>query len=109
MDYRNRKYYLVNWSYDRNYRIKNLKLLAPSIKMHSPYNHFKSFENGNKMAYDGLAKNCTGILGVDTMLSCKKEESEAVEYELRKMARRDSDFVWGRGKFCEITKEMCGQ
>lgn len=61
------------------------------------------------MSYDGFAKNCTNIPFVDTMLSCRKEESAAVEYELRKMIRKDADPVWGGGKFCEITKEMCGQ
>lgn len=105
MDYRNRKYYIVNWSYDRDYRIKNLKLFAPSIKMHSPYNHFKSFEGEEGKIYDGVAKDLTDIRFVDTMMSCKNEEAPAVEYELRKMVRRDS----GRGKFCELTKDMCGQ
>lgn len=39
------------------------------------------------------------------MLSCKKEDSENLEYELRKAESRDG---WG-SRFLKLDKELCGQ
>lgn len=102
MDYTCRKYYLVSIPYfSREMRIGYFKIAAPSLKMHPPYNHFRY----GKYPYDGAAYSFTKMHRPDMMISCSIEDSEALEYELRKMVRRDD----GYGYFCELTKELCGQ
>lgn len=106
MDYRHRKYYLVSIPYfSRNMRIGYFKIAAPTIKMHIPYNHFKHGKLKNIQQYDGLHFLETNMRRPDMMVSCKIEDSDALEYELRKMVRNDDPY----GAFCEITKEFCGQ
>ncbi len=103
MDYRERNYYLVRldcWDYAM--RMQYLKLAAPSLKIHPPYNHFKN----NDSDYDAIFTHKLGLGGYwQMMLSCRKEDSEAVEYELSKAERRD-----GYGsRVLKLNKEMCGQ
>ena len=104
MDYRNRNYYLAkisNCSYDM--RMHNFRLVAPSLKIHSPYNHFKN----NEKDYDGTYTRPLGYAGYwQMMLSCTKEDSESLEYELRKAERRDDPKT---SYFLKLTKELCGQ
>ena len=100
MDYRKRKYYLVRLdtcAFDM--RMEYLKLASSTLKIHAPYGHF---EYGK---YDGDYKSKTGLLCVQMMISCKKEDSELVEYELRKACRNDGSY----SAFSELTKEVCGQ
>lgn len=104
MDYRHRKYYLVSIPYfSRDMRIRYFKIVAPSLKMHSPYNHF--CHRDNEQAYDGKWSNLTGVMRPDIMMSCTIEDSAALEYELHKMVRNDD----GYGKFFELTKNLCKQ
>ena len=43
MDYRNRNYYFATIDYlSYDMRLKFYKLAAPSLKIHSPYNHIKN-------------------------------------------------------------------
>lgn len=97
MDYRKRNYYLANidyFSYDM--RLRYYKLASPSLKIHPPYYHFKN--------NDKLQDKVNGRYW-QMMLSCKKEDSEALEYELRKAERND-----GCGsRFLKLDKELCGQ
>lgn len=102
MDWRNRNYYLVKTDYYA-YKMRHeyYKLAAPSLKIHSPYNHFRP--KTSKYGYDGDYENVTGMNYVQEMFSCRIEDSELLEYELRKASRRD-----GPGSnFIKITKEMC--
>jgi hypothetical protein len=78
------------------------KLAAPSLKIHSPYNHFKPAIS--KSGYDANYRRITGMSYVQEMLSCRIEESGLLEYELRKASRNDHG-----SRFIKITKEMCGQ
>lgn len=97
MDYRHRNYYLVNlnrFSYEM--RLEYCKWAAHSLKIHSPYNHLKN----NKHSQDYANRTYWQM-----MLSCRKEDSEALEYELRKAKRRDD---WG-SDFLKLDKELCGQ
>lgn len=105
MDYRKRKYYLVTLDYfSYNMRINILKLAAPTLKIHSPYNHIRR-KCKYKSNYDGEHYDVTGMGYVQFMVSCWIEESNLIEFELRKAERED-----GQGsKFIELTKEMCGQ
>lgn len=97
MDYRYRDYYLVNIdSFVYNMRMRYYKLAAPSLKIHPPYYHLKN----NKYSQDYIKRRYWQM-----MLSCKKEDSEALEYELRKAERRDD---WG-SRFLKLDKELCGQ
>lgn len=108
MDWRSRKYYLVSIPYFcRDMRINYFKIAAPSIKMSEPYNHVahKIGRYGSDYKYDGQWCKETGVHRPDYMISCKTEESEALEYELRKMVRNDGYY----GAFYELTKEFCGQ
>ena len=97
MDYRHRDYYLVNInSFAYNMRMRYYKLASPSLKIHQPYYHLKN----NKYSQDYIKRRYWQM-----MLSCKKEDSEALEYELRKAERRDG---WG-SRFLKLDKELCGQ
>ena len=53
MDWRERNYYLV-YTNPFAYRMRHeyYRLAAPSLKRHSPYNHFKEYMNYAN--YDGL-------------------------------------------------------
>lgn len=104
MDWRQRDYYLIKtdyMSYEMRHRF--YKLAAPSVKYHIPYNHFP---NGNKkMNYDGDFHTVCGMASPQEMISCKKEESENLEYELRKAFRND-----GCGsRFVKLDKTMTRQ
>lgn len=104
MDYRKRKYYLVRLDYlSYTMRMKFLKLID-SVKIHSPYNHFRIYSSGGNN-YDGNYQDITGMGYIQFMLSCQKEDSSLVEFELRKAERRDECGC----TFVELTKEMCGQ
>ena len=98
-------YYLATISYaSYDMRMRYYKLAAPSLKMHPPYNHFK---NG-KM----LDRHNDGAKGHywQMMLSCKKEDSEALEYELRKAERNDKGFSsWDKSTFLKLNKKLLGQ
>ena len=105
MDWRNRNYYLVRLCVSsRDMRMEYFKTAAPSMKMHSPYNHFKSNENNN-FDHDGKYSKITGVHIPEMMISCKKADAEALEYELRKAVRRDDNC----SNFYKLSKEICGQ
>lgn len=97
MDYRNRNYYLANIDYfSYAMRLRYYKLAASSLKIHPPYYHIKN----NDKPQDKVNGRYWQM-----MLSCKKEDSEALEYELRKAERND-----GCGSlFLKLDKELCGQ
>lgn len=117
MDYRERRYYLVRfndgsgyigmwWSknHDNNSErystyCNMLKRKIPSIKVHAPYNHFKT--NTDKYGYDGSMEN---IGYIQLMISCRKEEIEKFKDILLEIREKDDYLV-----VKEITKEMCGQ
>lgn len=110
MDYRYRNYYLVTVDYcSYDMRMEYFRIAAPSLKIHSPYNHFKC--NGEE--YDGRYTRHLGYGGYwQMMLSCKKEDSEVLEYELRKAKRRDGEYksIYSTGSnFLKLDKELCGQ
>lgn len=97
MDYRYRDYYLAKLDpFAREMRMEYFKLVAPSLKVHSPYRHIKN----NHRPQDNINGRYWQM-----MLSCKKEDSEALEYELRKANRRD---YYG-SYFFKLTREICGQ
>ena len=105
MDYRNRDYYLVTIAYESyDMRLNYYKMAAPSLKMHSPYNHFK---NGHMFdRYNDGAKGRYWQM----MISCKKENSEALEYELRKASRNDKCISsWSDSYFIKLDKNLLGQ
>lgn len=111
MDYRKRKYYLVAFCYF-NQSIYEIKNKVPSVKIHPPYNHFrnkkaknfiKKFNLTNRDLYDG------DIHGkyVQTMLSCKKEESDILE----KLIEEDlkDEFIGRYTHISNVTKSDLGQ
>lgn len=104
MDYRKRNYYLVSILYSSyNMRLSYFKLAAPSLKICAPYNHFKH----NDKEYDGAFTGKQGYSKYwQMMLSCRKEDSDALEYELRKTVRRDGQ---NYSRFLKLSKELCGQ
>jgi hypothetical protein len=72
MDRRLREYYLVSFSYlSYDLRMNDLKVCVPSLK-----------RSQNKMS--GIYKD------FQHLLSCNKKHTESMEYELRKMKRRDN-------------------
>ena len=104
MDYRKRNYYLVTIYYLSYYmRLRRYKLAAPSLRIRAPYNHFKG---GYSDSYDGeYTKRLFNCGYWQMMLSCKKEDSEALEYELRKAERNDN----GNSYFIKLDKGLLGQ
>lgn len=71
MDNTNRNYYMVKFKYVyKDYRIKEIKVACQSAKF--------------------FHKECTTTL----MISVKREEHEALEYELMKADRRDGLCKW---------------
>ena len=74
------------------------------MKMHPPYNHFKSNKN-TAFDHDGNYSKITGVLVPEMMISCKKEDTESLEYELRKAVRNDD----GWSSFYKLSKAVCGQ
>jgi hypothetical protein len=110
MDYRHRDYYLVSIDYSSyDMRMQYYKIAAPSLKIHPPYNHFKNGRDWDM--YNDVAKGYYWQM----MMSCKKEDSEALEYELRKAERNDnSNRHWTFGgiygsHFLKLSKELLGQ
>ena len=88
MDYRLRDYYLVYTDpYSWNMRHDYYRLAAPSIKRHS----------------SNIRINSPCFMAQE-MISCLKEESMALEYELRKAARNDK---WSA--FIKVNKQIMGQ
>ena len=78
MDRRLREYYLVNFNYIAyEMRLKTLKVCVPSLK-----------RSQNKMG--GIYKN------YQHLFSCHRKDVESMEYELRKMVRRDGGCGWLR-------------
>ena len=102
MDYRFRKYYLVKMPFDSyDMRLRFFKIAAPSLKIHSPYNHFKE----NKKDYDGVYTRLIGLSSMwNLLISCNKEDSESLEYELKKSKRNDTG-----SNFLEVHKNLLGQ
>lgn len=97
MDWRERDYYLVNIEYfSYSMRLRYYKLAAPSLKIHPSYNHIKGNENKRDVINNRYFQ---------MMLSCKKEDSEPLEYELRKSVRNDGCC----SRFLKLNKEICGQ
>ena len=99
MDYRRRNYYLVkfDWS-SKDMRLEYLKIACEKLKIHAPYNHIRINTR------DSIAESNENVFFPEMMISCLKEDSEAVEYELRKSERRDK-----YSKFVKLTKEICKQ
>ena len=105
MDWRNRKYYLAMFDHhSRDMRLENLKIASPTLKIHPPYNHHKSTQMPDNIYGIHDHMNFGQWKWWHMMISCCLEDSEAVEYELKKATRIDYDSC-----FMEITKEMCGQ
>lgn len=116
MDYRERRYYLVRFNdgsgfewWSKNHddfgrKFSNycnmLKGKIPSIKIHKPYNHFKS-NNKKKDNYDGEIKE---IGYVQLMISCRKEYYESFKKIISEIKEQDNCVVCK-----EITREMCEQ
>ena len=103
MDWRNRDYYLVEFEYtSEDMRRGYFKLVSPSVKYHKAYNHFKQFNT--KPCFNQDWKHLDFYPRY--MVSCRKDESEALEYELSKADRRD----WNSEvHHVKLTKEMTGQ
>ena len=82
MDRRLRKYYLVTFEYDSyNMRMDYTKICCESRKVH-PVKEYWS----NQFGYYQM------------LMSCRNEDSESLEYELRKAVRNDK----GKTKYLEI-------
>lgn len=84
MDYRNRRYFLVEFhDATRNLRMKHIKDADPSAKFHPPYGHLGYGK------YDGIGFAITGLSSPSCMLGCSKEMADAVLHELRKIPGED--------------------
>ena len=111
MDYTNRKYYLARF-YNPNQCIDILKRNIPSIKIHSPYNHFrndkakritkmKSITIPKPDIYDG---DVCGYY-VQVMISCPKIHVAELDSLLRGIRIYTDLYVFWK----EVTKEELKQ
>ena len=84
MDFRERNYYLASISVFESYdmRLSYFKLAAPSLIVR-PCN--------DRLYALGVA---LGLKHPNLYLSCRKDECEDLEYELRKAERRDKYSKW---------------
>lgn len=83
MDYRERKYYFVLIEYGSyDMRLRYFHIVAPSLKVHYMNDYRRRF-----------AKQCD-FMYPNLLLSCRKEDAEDLEYEMRKAERRDSYSTW---------------
>lgn len=99
MDYRNRKYYIVQFDYESfDMRKSYFKIASPSIKFHSPYNHIKG--NNTYKNYDTVDL----CIRPWYMISCREDESRLLQLEMEKASRNDSCF-----NYRELTREFCKQ
>lgn len=99
MDYRERRYFLVSFNYStRDMRMKNLKMVDPSVKFNPPYGHLPD----TKWGYDGERCDITGLSFPTTMMSCSKDKVDAVLYELRKTVGEDH-----YSGYYELNKSCC--
>lgn len=100
MDYRNRDYFLVQFNpCSYNMRMDFCKINVDSLKIHSPYNHFKEWIEDNNC--DSYHKECGYV---QMLMSCKKNETGALIYELDKAVRRD-----GYSHYLQVDKNVLGQ
>ena len=86
MDYRERKYYIMNVHENYNDKLKELRKAIPSLSFHKPYNHFtfknkrfKSLSKTKVLVYDGDCISNKEKIYIQQIASCKKEESDKFE------------------------------
>ena len=94
MDYRERKYYIMNIHSNYENKIKELRANIPSLSFHKPYNHFtfknKSFKSLFKQSICGIVYDADCIPTKDILMrndkiyiqqiaSVRKEESDKFE------------------------------
>ena len=79
MDYRERKYYIMNLHSNYDNKIKELRAAIPSLSFHKPYNHFtyrnKIFNKLSKtkdLVYDGDCVRYNANIYIQQIASCKK-------------------------------------
>ena len=98
MDYKHRRYFLVDFGYaDRRWLIDHV----PTLELHTPYNHLSRY----KKSYDGTHVHTTGLRHVDAMVSCDIKYTDELLYQLYYMHKNHSDSV----RYFELTKDVCGQ
>lgn len=92
MDYRNRRYFLVQFENgSRQMRMRFIKNADPSVKFSPPYGHFAMSK------YDGDYHAITEIWFPSCMIGCNADKATAVQYELNKMVREDR-----YSKYCKL-------
>ena len=84
MDYRERKYYIMNIHSNYDNKIKELRAAVPSLSFHKPYNHFtyknKIFNKLSKKIFDIYDGDCDSeCIYIQQIASCRKEEAEKFE------------------------------
>lgn len=106
MDYRKRQYYLIDIRNDElNYKFYMMKQIAPSVKLSSPYKHFK---NGLDFDYDNIRNKwwtSTNIHALSTthLLSVRNEEHYLFRQFLELATKANEIY------FIHIDKRMLGQ
>lgn len=99
MDWRERNYYLIDYSMARQ---PNWKSISKSIKLFPPYNHFKGYPG-----YDQRVPFSNGVHWANQMLSCRKSDAALVEEAMKNMEEVYSGYFYFR--FAKLTPDMCGQ
>lgn len=86
MDYRERKYYIMNIHSNYDNKIKELRAAVPSLSFHKPYNHFtfknkifKKLSMTKALVYDGDCYDDRKKIYIQQIASCRKEEVDKFE------------------------------
>lgn len=107
MDWRNRNYYLLRMDTDKYHiRMRLLKSIK-SVKIHSPYGHFKYMHSIS--GYDGGVGTIYDIGYVQHMISCKKEDEQYLEQLLNEMKEVDFSLSYYNTNYMKLNREICGQ
>ena len=77
MDYRKRQYYLIDIRNDElNYKFYMMKQIAPSVKLSSPYKHFKSKEALIEGIFDYITSQLELLLDKGALAPLRKHRIE---------------------------------
>ena len=106
MDYRNRRYYLIDIKDDNlSNKFRMMKCIAPSLKLSPPYNHFK---NGVDWDYSNIRNKFWSGTTVHTLatthLASVRNEHHYLFRTFLEMASKSNEIY-----FMQVDKRLLGQ
>lgn len=97
MDYRERCYYLIDLQSDKNNdKINLMRRVAPSLKIHPPYNHWNDEYESDKLHVNNCWFNNTTIhcINISCLVSVRKEDNYYFKCYLDYMSKAKETFYF---------------